>query len=366
MKALIAAMMIMLMASPQAAAEQAIPGEKLGFEMLKASYSDEENALLSPYSLYTALSMASDGAMGDTRSQLLAALEIVSPGNVDANGVYTANAAFIDDQAEVSDEYLKALEKYQARIFDLDTSRTDEINQWASETTDGLISPLLTEPLDENTRLLLLNAISMDAGWHEPFKAIDTREAEFHLADAVATVPFINSTRFMDYAVNGDLRLARLPYAGEGLNAYMVLPDEGGMDEALDRLISEGYAIFDGLEYVNVRLSMPKLDLSGDVKLSQHLVEAGITEAFSLGADFSGINGKDDLMLSEVAQKVVLKLDEDGTRAAAVTQAVIANKSLILEEDFVRLTLDRPFILLIRDEISSQTLFAACVVNPEN
>ena len=84
--------------------------------------------------------------------------------------------------------------------------------------------------------------------------------------------------------------------------------------------------------------------------------------AFSAGADFSGITGKKDLFISDVIHKAFVSVDEAGTEAAAAT-AVIMELTAVPETP-VEVTLNRPFIFLIRDIETGAILFVGRVMNP--
>ena len=121
------------------------------------------------------------------------------------------------------------------------------------------------------------------------------------------------------------------------------------MEQALSLLKAQGYQLFQDIEPVQVSLALPKLSLDSGLDLSGHLAALGLSLANSNDADFSGMDG-----------------DEAGTQAASATAAVMVTKSALPPQDAVNMTLDRPFILLVREEASGQTLFAACVLTPQS
>ncbi|MEG0985417.1 MAG: serpin family protein [Clostridia bacterium] len=343
--------------------QRTIAGEALGFAMLKQLYAQDGDALISPYSLAEALSMAAAGANGETLAEMLQLLDVPAPSTIalDDPSVVTANALFAAERDALLDSYLAALEGYGANCFDLKESALEDINAWAKEQTGGLIDPLLSQPLDPKTKLVLLNAISLKADWQSPFNPANTQDGVFHAPDGEITTSFMHQDEFVD-CVLGDTNLLRLPYANGHLAAYFILPPEGGMDAALSSLAQEGYAFFDGMTEQNLALALPKLNLAKESDMTATLAALGLKTATSMDADFSNMNGARDLFIGQVFQKACLAMDEQGTTAAAVTEVAMMVKAVMAPP--IPLTFDRPFILLVRDEESGQTLFAACVSHP--
>ena len=341
-------------------------GEALGFSLLEQLYLQGENPLISPWGLAQALSMAAEGADGETRQELLSLLQTQAPAplNVSAQGVTTAAAALFDDSLILLDSYVQALQAYGAPC--LEGLSMEAVNDWAREHTGGRIDPLLTQPLPDTARLALLTAIALEADWAQPFDAANTYEQPFYTAQGAVNASFLHCTGQMEYGLAQDMQLLRLPYAGEELACYLILPPEEGMEQALSLLKTQGYQLFQDLEPAQVSLALPKLSLDSGLDLSGHLAALGLSLANSNDADFSGMDGDDGLKLGPVVQRTRLDLDEAGTQAASATAAVMVTKSALPPQDAVNMTLDRPFILLVREEASGQTLFAACVLTPQS
>ena len=135
---------------------------------------------------------------------------------------------------------------------------------------------------------------------------------------------------------------------------YVVLPEEGGVRSALQALAQEGMAYFADMEYgPDVRLTLPKFSLTYGGSLLDGLRARGMTLSASLDADFSAMCADVPLYISDVLQNVRVDVDEEGTRAAAVTALFLAGASMPLEEpEFVEMTVDRPFLFVIADEES--------------
>lgn len=358
-KRILSALLVLLMTAPAGFAQGG--GEALGFELLKRTYLEAGGALLSPYSLAQALNMAAAGAMGDTKSVLISALGEGGKKTETPEGVTSANAAFVSDQIQLTDAYQKALEAFDARIFPLTSSVASDVNAWVSEHTKGRIPELLTDAPDPLLRLMLLNAVTLDAQWKQPFGKSETYDEVFHGETSEAKIPFLHREGRMEYARYEGADVVRLPYKEENLACWVLIPDKGGMETLLDALCLHGLNVDFSLE--TVRFSMPKLDLTGGGDLTQALKGLGLEVAFSDDADFSGMTGMPDLYIDKVIQKVTLTVDEDGTKAAAATAAMMNAKSAMPMTPPRVVSADRPYVLLVRDDASDTTFFAACVTD---
>ena len=359
------------LAEPVAAESAPAVGEKLGFELLKALYAEGGNVLLSPASLTLALGMAAEGAEGETLTAILTALgaeDASELGDVVPEEIKSANAAFVAQGLPLKGAYIDRLnEAYGAEWFDLDAEVVEVVNAWVAEHTDGLIEKLLTEAPDPQTGLILINAIAMDAKWEKPFKDYNTIEDDFHAPQGDVSVEMMYQREFFDYVERDGLQIVRLPYAGGALEMWIALPGEGvsiGLDGLLDALAEQGMDYLkDGAEEREVDLFLPKFDLTTENSLSDALKVLGVELPFDENADFSGIS-EVPLRIDEILQKVRVQLDEEGTKAAAATAAIVACMALIPEEEPVEVRADRPFAFVIADAETESVCFAGVVENP--
>ena len=359
------------LAEPVAAESAPAVGEKLGFELLKALYAEGGNVLLSPASLTLALGMAAEGAEGETLTAILTALgaeDASELGDVVPEEIKSANAAFVAQGLPLKGDYIDRLnEAYGAEWFDLDAEVVEVVNAWVAEHTDGLIEKLLSQAPDPQTGLILINAIAMDAKWEKPFKDYNTIEDDFHAPQGDVSVEMMYQREFFDYVERDGLQIVRLPYAGGALEMWIALPGEGvsiGLDGLLDALAEQGMAYLkDGAEEREVDLFLPKFDLTTENSLSDALKVLGVELPFDENADFSGIS-EVPLRIDEILQKVRVQLDEEGTKAAAATAAIVACMALIPEEEPVEVRADRPFAFVIADAETDSVCFAGVVENP--
>jgi serpin B len=155
-----------------------------------------------------------------------------------------------------------------------------------------------------------------------------------------------------------------LPYAGDTAAMDIILPDEGSFETIESSLNSELLdQTLNGLGPTSVMLSLPKFTYESQFNLSEALKSMGMVDAFDPDqADFSGMTAQKDLFISDVVHKAFVAVDEEGTEAAAATAVIVGVTSAPMFD--VTLTIDRPFIFVIRDKPSGQILFIGRVLNP--
>ena len=352
-------------------------GNLLGLSLLADMTDGTGNAAVSPLSLQMALSLAREGAAGETRAELdalLAGDAIDTEALLDnaryaddhayegmsTPGLRAANAGFVAPEVELLPDYVSRVD---AEWLPLDADPAN-INAWASEHTDGLIDKILTAPLSPDTALCLVNALAMEARWEYAFDEDDTYRGAFHAPDGDVETDLMYQEHDFAYGERDGAQLVHLPYQGTSLAMYVVLPEEGGVQSALQALAQEGMAYFDGMETgPDVHLTLPKFSLTYSGSLLDGLRARGMTLSASPDADFSAMCADVPLYIGDVLQNVRVDVDEQGTRAAAVTAIpMLAGASMPLEEpEFVEMTVDRSFIFVIADDASGVIAFAGVV-----
>ncbi|MBN2187622.1 MAG: serpin family protein, partial [Dehalococcoidia bacterium] len=272
---------------------------------------------------------------------------------------------------EFLSEFLDVLaENYGAGLRPLDFASAPEesritINDWVSDQTEGRIEDLIPQGLiNALTRLVLTNAIYFNAAWQYPFEEAATVDGTFHvLGGGEVTVPMMRQTESFSYAEGDGYQAVELPYDGRELSMVILLPEAGQFNDFEDSLdVRQVEAIVKDLESGRVALTMPKFEFESSFGLKESLAAMGMPVAFSGGADFSGMTGNRDLFIADVVHKAFVSVDEAGTEAAAAT-AVIMQLTAMPEEP-VEVTIDRPFIFLIRDIETGAILFVGRVANP--
>ncbi len=359
---------------------------------------EDGNLFFSPYSISLALAMTYAGARSDTEKQMASALHYTLPqeklhpafNSLDlelnqrgqgAKGkddkgfrLNVVNAIWGQKDYTFLQEFLDTLaENYGAglRLLDFinapDPSRIT-INDWVSDQTEGRIKDLIPQgAINPLTRLVLTNAIYFNAAWQNAFEKNATTDGTFHLltGDEV-TVPMMHQTKSFAYTEGSDYQAVELPYDGRELSMLVLLPQSGqftAFEQSLDVRKVDG--IIDSLAPKKVALAMPRFEFTtSSISLTKALSDMGMPVAFTEDADFSGMTGKRDLHISDVIHKAFVSVDESGTEAAAATAVIMAATSAPMPEKIINMTIDRPFIFLIRDIQTGTILFLGRVMNP--
>ncbi len=212
---------------------------------------------------------------------------------------------------------------------------------------------------------MLTNAIYFNAAWNTPFEPELTEDGPFQaLGGGQATVPMMRQTESLGYAEGAGYQAVELPYDGRELAMVILLPEASefeAFEGALDAALVD--AILGNLTYRQVALTMPKFEVESEFSLAEALTALGMPDAFSADADFSGMDGERDLFIADVVHKAFVSVDEAGTEAAAAT-AVVMELLAAAPREPVEVTVDRPFIFIIRDIETGAVLFVGRVVNP--
>lgn len=352
---------------------------------------EKENPVLSPVSAYLALGMAGMGAKEETLREMRLAMgnemqeiaedimeelvQVSEPNPGVGYDLRLANSAWIREGLEVNKSWLNNIEKfYRAEHFqrDLTTNKTmKEINEWISLRTEGLIKDFLSEPLSGDTELALFNTIYFYGKWRNPFEKEATRKEEFTLADGkTETVDMMNQyrERHLYFSENGYDGVV-LPYRGEDMAFVAIKPNAGqSVRELFESLTQKDLEkILDVEDYAMINLKMPKFDITFDQILNESLQNMGIRSAFDKNlADFSGMskNGTRDFFISLVRQKAVIKVDEEGTEAAAVTAVMMEGMAAEMPADPIDVYFDEPFVYMLVNTDEEIPLFMGILDNP--
>jgi serpin B len=367
------------------------------FELYQALKEEDGNLFYSPYSISLALAMTYAGARGETAQQMADTLkfmleqdrlhpafnwldaELASRGQCaagkDEEGfrLNIVNAIWGQKDYEFLPAFLDVLaENYGAGLRTLDFITQAEksrvaINNWVSDQTEGRIKDLIPPgAIDALTRLVLTNAIYFNAAWEYPFDKKMTADGQFYLLDGrQVTVPMMKETKSFGYTEGEGYQAVELPYDGRELSMVILLPASGNFGAFEGGLEAQQVCdIISDLQPTQVALTMPKFEFESEFSLKDTLSAMGMPDAFSPDeADFSGMTGNAELFISDVVHKAFVAVDEAGTEAAAAT-AVIVGTTSAPGEPTAEVTIDRPFIFLIRDIETGTILFVGRVLNP--
>lgn len=374
---------------------------------------EEDNIVFSPYSIYIALQMLSEGAKDVTAQELQDALylkeefdqqgqttELLNRFNQE-DAPYTlelANALWLADNMNTEEEFLSTLQEvYQSQAQDVDFKRdasqiTDDINNWAAKNTNDKIKNLLSDDdIGQDTKLVLANAIYFQSDWQTAFDSEKTEDDDFRLADgSVVETPFMTFAKNKGSFPYGELKGAQIiefPYKAQeteedsgsveaekrgDLVMQVILPPDHRIDQFEDQF-SRGLfsALQDELRRQRVEVYMPSFTVKPEesYKLQPSLQNLGLNDMFNpWGANnFENITTDVPLFVSFVKHKAFIEVDESGSEAAAAT-AIGADTLISLDSSPPPsppvFRANHPFLFVIYDKESDLILFMGKVQDP--
>jgi serpin B len=366
-------------------------GESLGLALLGRLGHGAGNVVFSPYSIETALSMVGEGARGSTARQIDHVLQTRSPAAVaaglgaidrrltaastapNAPRVDVANGLWVQSGLELKQPFTRAL----ATLFGAPPQLTDfagapetarqGINAWVAARTQNLIGNLFPPgTITHQTAAVLANAIYLAAHWANPFTRARTAPGPFYPgAGAPVHMPFMTEapTEFA-YARHAGYRAIDLPYLNSTLSMLLVMPAPGTL-ATFERALTEPELarVERSLSPRRVDLHLPRFELKFDTALNTVLSHLGMPIAFTDAANFSGMTGQTQLKIAAVEHAADLKVDEQGTVAAAAT-GISVEPTAVPVGPTTTLRLDHPFLAFLRDDATGAILFVAQVTNP--
>lgn len=347
------------------------------------------NIFFSPYSIYTALSMAYEGSDGNTASEMNNVLNIKqadpitqsSFGKVynllnkkqDGYEISTANAFWANNDYTFLESYLSLLQDYyMAEANELDFAKNIEaaeiINNWIEEKTNDRIKDMIkSSNLDDLTKLVLTNAIYFKGFWAKQFDSDSTYTTDFELSDNKMTnvdmMVYSGEDSNFNYSEidSAGLKILQLDYKYKDLSMIIILPIDNDISTVESQFSKENLIEWKSSLYeIEVNVEIPKFKFETEYNLNQLLINMGIKHAFNPGAaDFSKMDGTKNLYISEALHKAYIEVNEEGTEAAAAT-AIIMKLSMAPNQ----FKADHPFLFLIEHKETGAILFIGRVMNP--
>ncbi len=347
----------------------------------------EENVIVSPYSVHTALLLAYNGAQETTKEEMGEVLYLpeISLENINDQSLLLikylehqrkgvemniANALFLKDSIPFIEEYKTRTEEgFQAEIAPLPLTGKS-VNEWVREKTKGKIEDIIDPgPIDMDVIAYLVNALYFKGDWNMKFDKDKTSEAPFyHGNENTLTTQMMEIKEDFSYFEDDELQMITIPYKDDSFVMRVILPRED-LSSVYGSLSVEGFSEMDDNARISeVTLYLPRFTLDYDVKLSDVLKKLGIAEAFHLQrADFGGMVDLSlaygNVYMSEVFHKIFVEVNEEGTEAAAATAVEMKMESAILDPTVMRV--DHPFIFTIEEKETGTLIFIGQVNNPE-
>nr|CDS32008.2 Estrogen regulated protein EP45 [Hymenolepis microstoma] len=369
-----------------------------------ATYGNSGNYVASPMSVLVLMSalLTAKGPQGDTAKEICEALvgkskkhtctvdadyrEVVSLLEKIRTGVETAkspegksvlqisDAAFIEKSLSVEDDFIKKFAFFQGdkvmRTLFNTSDAFESINKWANASTDGLIPKYLNskDELDEDSLLVLLNAITFKDSWLKPFDAEGTKNRDFRLTKTeTIQVPMMKMEGQMVYIKKDDYKVLAKPFRNERFSFVIFLPRKDFDLDDIEDDIEDGDFKWkkvtnqDNLQ--QMELMLPKFKIEQKLDLKPILHGLGIRSIFTPGvANLRGISADTNLYASDAKQVAMMEVDEAGVKAAAVSGLNIMPMSI--PPPATPFHVDQPFYCAIYDSQLDMPLFIARIVNP--
>lgn len=358
-------------------------GDTFGLAFLEqVNAAATKDYIISPLSMQILLGMVLNGAQGETAAQICNVLGY-GAGDTPAVNEFClsmlqqlpaldkktkltlANAIFVDDGWPLLDTYKQNVGKYyMAEVSNLDFGNNEAslkaINGWCSKQTNGLIPKVLDE-VNHNILAYLLNALYFKSQWTDKFNTSLTAQEAFTAEDGTkSTVSMMKRLDDAQYTEDEVFRAVRLPYGNGAFSMTVFLPQQGNkLADVVGRLKKIGWgAVRESMRSYEVDLWLPKFETKYHIELNDILSAMGMPLAFDrMLADFTAMSPY-ALCLSFVQQDAVIKVDEDGAEAAAISVAGMEKCTSAGPGETVVFHADQPFLYLISEASTGAILFA--------
>ena len=341
--------------------------------------SADENTVLSPLSLYTALAMTASGASGKTLRELEKAMgqdldiseintfihylnERGKVLNSEQGYVSSANSLWIKDSFSVKAQFLQTVVNY----FDSEVFRTDlsaeQINSWIEDKTSGEIKDMLST-LDKETALVIVNALLFDDEWLTPYEEEDIYDAGFRGTKGEEFVSFMESNEML--IESKDAKGIIKNYKNTPCRFVAILPDENvDIDTYVSSLSGAKLeSLLGSARGVNRCIAhLPQFELRSKLSLTDTAKKMGMELMFTDNANFEALTMSEGLKVSDVVQESFVDVSAKGTKAGSSTVIAVApGASEAPESDILSLVFDRPFVFMIVENESNLPLFIGTV-----
>lgn len=364
--------------------------------------SEKENIFYSPFSITSALAMTYLGSGGHTASEIQKVLhfneatektkgdaeksrkvhhlfqtlltELNKP--TDEYELNIANKLYGEKKYPFLQEYTNNVKKfYLASVETADFENAAEesrmmINSWVESQTNEKIKDLFPQDsLSELTILVLVNAVYFKGKWNKEFDLKRTEQGDFWLNKGTSKrVQMMKQTGRFHFTSLEDVqsKVLEIPYRGKDLSMLLLLPNEiDGLQKLEDNLTAEKlieWTSSQNMRNTHVDLHLPRFKVEASYDLVATMEALGMRDAFSpQDADFSGMTGRRDLVLSKIVHKSFVEVTEEGTEAAAATgEEVIAYSG----PTYGNFRCDHPFLFFIKHNKTNSILFLGRVSSP--
>jgi serine protease inhibitor len=367
---------------------------RFAFDFFRATLQkdvESNNKLISPLSIYLALSMVCNGANNATKDSIANTLRL---DGIDINSLnslcHTLISSFPgeDNRVQLSiansiwyrqnsykplSSFLNIVESnYKASINPLnfnDPNSVKTINNWVAQKTNNKISQVI-QSISTDDLMYVINAIYFNGAWKYAFNTSNTTKDVFYLQDgSTRSVPFMKQKITTKMFANNAFTLIELPYGGgKSFSMYLLKPTNQQESLKTFALSINEYILKDAINKMDsfsFELQIPKWEYSYELKdMRSELSMLGMGIAFGDGADFSKLYDpqQTSVHISKAIHKAYIKVNEEGTEAAAVTIIGIGVTSFPALPSVLKI--DHPFLYTIIEKQTGAVLFLGTVNDP--
>lgn len=347
------------------------------------------NVVMSPYSIGTAMTMALAGAEGVTATEMAKVMHRklkynnmnVAAGNLykTLNGLNssditleTANGLCLVTPSIVSESYTNLLQKYYfAEIFY--GKDVKPVNDWVNKKTHKKIPEILNS-LPANTVSVILNAIYFKGLWEKQFKKSSTFDSDFLLDNGgKIKIPMMHQSDKFAMITKKDFSAIEMPFKGKLLSFIAIMPSKGAKLADFEKKfnLKQAISIIAALKKIKhpskLDIAIPIFKIEYEAELVPPFKQLGMTNAFSAKlADFGKLTGQKNKLglvwIAQIKHKAFIEINEEGGEAAAATALIMEKKCVAIRQQFIA---NRPFLFMIKDNVTDSILFLGRVVNPK-
>ena len=360
-------------------------GNKFALEYLyRVNDATKTDYIVSPLSMQFLLGMILDGARGETADEICSVLGYGAGETAEVNqfclnmlqqlpdldkltSIKLANAIVLDKGYQLKEQYKKDMAHYyEAEVSNLDftdvAGSTQKINKWCSDHTNGLIPKVLDE-VDPSMLAYLMNALYFKSQWEEKFEKADTSDEPFvNEAGVESKVKMMKTRKEFRYTKADAYQAVNLPYGNGAFSMTVLLPAAGKtVSDVIASLknLDDWQSLAGDMIKSDVDLWLPRFETKFHIDLNDILIGMGMPSAFSAQGHSADLTGISDAAahLSFVMQDAIIKVDEEGTEAAAVSMAGV-EKNAAMPGEKVVFHADKPFLYIISEKSTGAILFA--------
>ena len=347
---------------------------------------ENKNYALSPLSIKLALGLLLNGAEGETKNEILSALNISNVNEInnlskeisekfsktDLLTLKVANSVWLNEDKTTqnfSKLYTDTIkEYYNADVFKTDDKNAvTKVNSWVNDKTSGKIPELIN---NSDFWAMIVNAVYFKGLWQDDFFEGATKKDEFtNFDNTKSQIDFLRKTAWITHGKTDKIEVIELPFMDRIANFddngnytgtsdfdldismfFAMANSQVEIEKELNTLINNN-----GLSGQYTDLYLPKFKIEYETKLNDTLKNLGMDKAFKETAEFHNMFDKGNMWITDVIHKTYLNVDEKGCEAAAVTGIAMAGSALPPEP--VTLKFNKPFYFLIRDNSNGEILF---------